>query len=128
MSYCRFSSDDWQCDVYVWADIADTWRTEVAGRRWIFNEIPPPVEFDPLDEKKFRAWFDRHHKLMDMIDDPEHGHWLDLPTPEGCHSYEHDTPGECADNLERLRGLGFNVPQGAIDALRAEQEEDDGDE
>lgn len=31
---------------------------------------------------------------------------------------------ECADNLERLRDLGYNVPQYAIDALRTQITED----
>ena len=125
MSYCRWSSDDWQCDVYVWADVAGTWRTEVAGRRWIFNELPPPVELPhPPTEEQFRAWYDRHERVMRMRDDPKYGHWLDLPEPDGGRSHEHDTPGECADNLERLRGLGFNVPQGVIDALRDEPDDE----
>ena len=37
-------------------------------------------------------------------------------------SFNDSTPGECADTLERLRGMGYIVPQYAIDALR---EEDD---
>ena len=45
MSYCRFSSDDWQCDVYVYADVAGGWTTHVAAVRFVFDkELPPPVE------------------------------------------------------------------------------------
>ncbi len=36
-------------------------------------------------------------------------------------TFSHATPGECADNLERLVTEGFVVPQHAIDRLRGEQ-------
>lgn len=122
MSYCRWSSDDWQCDVYVWADVDGGWRTEVAGRRWIFNHLPEPVPFpdDPGAEDQIRAWVERSKRVLSMHGDETHGHWLALPEPEGGRSYSHDTPGECADNLERLRAAGLNVPQDAVDELREE--------
>jgi hypothetical protein len=41
--------------------------------------------------------------------------------PEAGTSFNHDTPGECADNLERLRASGLIVPHWAIDDLRSEQ-------
>jgi hypothetical protein len=34
-----------------------------------------------------------------------------------------EDPGECADHLERLRSLGYKVPQYAIDELRKEAAE-----
>lgn len=123
MSYCRFSSDDWQCDVYVWADVGGGWSTEVAGCRWIFNDLPDPVDLPhPFTDAQFHAWLERYRRVMEMHGDESHGHWLHLPAPEGGRSYRHATPGECADNLERLRGAGFNVPQDAIDALRGESD------
>lgn len=123
MSYCRWSSDDFQCDVYVWEDVAGGWRTEVAGRRFVFNELPEPVEL-PRDytDEQFRAWYDRRQQVGRMHGDESQGHWLELPTPEGGRSYWHDTAGECADNLERLRVAGFNVPQSAVETLRGEQD------
>lgn len=121
MSYCRFSSDDWQCDVYVWADVDGGWRTEVAGRRFVFNELADPVELPrPFTEAQFRAWYERSRHVTDMHGDESQGYWLDLPVPKGGHSYWHATPAECADNLERLLAAGFNVPQYAIDELRGE--------
>jgi len=35
-------------------------------------------------------------------------------------SYGFDTPAECAEKLIELRGMGYNVPQRAIDALLEE--------
>jgi hypothetical protein len=36
---------------------------------------------------------------------------------------QEDDASSCADRLEYLRGLGYNVPQSAIDALRQEAAE-----
>lgn len=122
MSYCRFSSDNGYSDVYVYPSTGGGYVTHVAARR------PPPgappdgmallfgskqdgvvEEFDRLAEIR-RAW------------DAENPH-VSIDHPEAGAGFVHDTPGECADNLERLRAEGFHVPQGAIDALRAEQKE-----
>lgn len=131
MSYCRWSSDDYQCDVYVWADVAGTWRTEVAGRRRIFTVPMPPEVTLPVGEAQSperHAWAEATAERMvtvsRLVDDESLFAWLELPDPEGGHSYEHDTPGECADNLVRLRAAGYNVPQYAIDSLLEEQTSD----
>lgn len=42
-------------------------------------------------------------------------------------SFDHDTPGECAEHLIYLKGCGYNVPQYAIDSLKEEQDEMDTD-
>ncbi len=121
MSYCRWSSDDYQSDVYVWADIAGTWRTEVAGRRWIFTApLPPPVTIPVGRDGWAEEWVARSNAVSALLDDLDSGHWYDLPEPEGGRSYEHDTPGECADNLARLAALGFHIPAGVIEDLRTE--------
>lgn len=129
MSYCRWSSDDWQCDVYVWADCAGGYRTEVAGRRHTWDvPLPPPLPADmPIGEANSperhawaSAWVERRGAIDALLGDESNWHWTDLPAPAGGTAYWHDTADECADNLERLRGLGFNVPQSAIDSLRSE--------
>lgn len=130
MSYCRWSSDDWQCDVYVWADVDGGYRTEVAGRRHTWDvELPSPVSLSVgeagSDERSAwaNAWVERSVAIQRLMDDESNWHWTDLPVPEGGTSYWHDTAAECADNLERLREAGFNVPQSAIDSLRQEVDE-----
>lgn len=50
---------------------------------------------------------------------------VEIDLPDAGTDYVHDSPGECADNLERLKSLGFMVPGYAIEALREEQAEAD---
>lgn len=131
MSYCRWSSDDYTCDVYVYEAADGVWATHVADRRWVnTTELPKPVELIPGDAANFTAWLERRRLVLDRHGDPVHGHWLDLVEhvgPDGASdvgaSFEHDSPGDCATNLQRLADLGFNAPQEVTTALRDEQVE-----
>jgi hypothetical protein len=115
VSYCRWSSDDYQCDVYVYEDVCGGFTTHVAGGRYVFKEpLPPPVSWDP---QNMQAWFDRHDKVTQMVEDAE---TQAIGLPHDGESFNDDTAEECANRLEALRALGYNVPQYAIDALREE--------
>ena len=117
MSYARFSDDDWTSDVYVFADVGGGWTTFAASQHWDWeSELPEPVEMTEDPD----AWTERTNRVLAWFG-MENGHWVVLP--EADDYYHHDTPGECADNLERLQSLGFHVPAGVVEALRAEQQE-----
>lgn len=147
MSYCRFSSMNWMCDVYVYESCEGGWMTHVAGNRRIFPPIP---DIGIMRIPKFGRKYDmatrrssypsRLHRLAGNAclsfwtfwHGQIHMRSLDLIpsrkiglTHDG-KSFSSDDPGECADLLERLMTEGYNVPQYAIDALREEQKELDG--
>ena len=111
MSYCRWSSDDFQCDVYVYESECG-WVVHVARRRRI---IPATVRAGLPTEP-----VSRFVALMDWMDaHPEQ--WVSLEHLDGAgQSFDTETPGECADILAGLQGRGFRVPDGVIAALRAE--------
>lgn len=116
MSYCRFSSDDFQCDVYVYADCAGGWTTHVAGRRHIPKEpIPPMVPLENIEE-----WVNRCIKVQELINNAE---LVDIGLPMDGETFNDPTPEACAIRLEELREMGYIVPQYAIDALRSEASE-----
>lgn len=116
MSYCRFSSDDFQCDVYVYEDCAGGWTTCVASNRRVYKEaLPPEVEIDDVD-----SWMERYKKVNKMLDESDL-----VPIGleyDGAH-FNDNTPGECAGTLKMLKAAGYNVPQYAIDALEEEERE-----
>lgn len=141
MSYCRFSSMNWRCDVYVYADVGGGWTTHVAARKRLMQPIPDlPLMFLPTfggrwngDARRMEYpscwqalaarvffgvaafWHNRVH--MASL------HLMPLRSIGKAHdgeSYNDATPTECADRLERLRAAGYVVPQYAIDALRLE--------
>lgn len=120
MSYCRFSTDDYQCDVYVYEDVSGGWTTHVAS-----NRVTPPGETRP---PPIGAWWDRGEAgVADFMDrDKLVTAWLEtgerrpIGLPHDGGSFNDQDPGACADRLESLRAIGYNVPQSAIDALREE--------
>lgn len=130
MSYCRFSSEDRTCDAYVY-EANWGWVTHVARNkvRWT---IPLPAELPDIDWETalpheradhIRAMVDRDVLVSDLLRRFYTHEREDIDHPDAGETFTHDTPGECADNLERLKAEGFNIPQYAIDALREEQEE-----
>ena len=126
MSYCRWSSMDFQCDVYVYADIGGGYTCHVAGRRRknrpserytdIIRETI--VEPDVVDKKSFRERMDQYDKEVSTSD------WMDLPESPFGDTFNMETSNEMADALETLAGKGFSVPDYAIEALR-EQDDDE---
>lgn len=146
MSYCRFSSNNWMCDVYVYESVYGGFQVHVAGRRRPIRPIPDLVggrfslavhrwsgaEFDK-DTHKVRypqawkgficgLWYTFatfwHNKI-------HMGSLRLIPLREiglsrDGGSFVAETPDECADLLEDLRKEGYVVPQYAIDALREE--------
>lgn len=117
MSYCRFSSNDYQCDVYVFADCMGGYTTHVAAMRVAFKSPLPPAVTECANN--LDKWLDRYNTVSDMLRVADH---VPIGLPHDGDSFRDDTPGECADRLEGLRAMGYRVPQYAIDALRAEQE------
>lgn len=115
MSYCRWSSDKFMCDVYVYHSVGDYWSTNVAASRP--EEPMPDADMRLLmDGQKF--WWLLQHRLAEEARETIARKPIGLP--HDGESFEDATPGDCADRLEYLRSLGYLVPQHAIDALRAE--------
>lgn len=113
MSYCRWSSDDHQCDVYVYDDVHGGITTHVAGKRRVFADaLPPPI---PFDKEHLNEWLERHHKVNDMLDRSE---LVAIGLPHDGESFNDPDAASAADRLESLRTIGYSVPQYAIDALR----------
>jgi hypothetical protein len=149
MSYCRWSSDHFDCDVYVYEDVSGGWTTHVAGRRRR-NPLPDEIramypddwrDADAVDrymaaQAAAEAWLitQPHDEYVMNYAQPDgttkpgvyrslkDSEYFDLAEigPEAGTTANHPSPGECADYLEMLKGKGFNVPQYAIDALREE--------
>lgn len=115
MSYCRWSSDDYQCDVYCYEDVSGGFTTMVANNRPVLNiELLPVV---PCDDAHKEAWIARYNAVNAWVDGAER---RKIGLPHDGENF-HDPDAESAANrLQMLKDMGYNVPQYAIDALRAE--------
>lgn len=119
MSYCRWSSNDFQCDVYVYESVGDSFVIHVAGNRQTPDTPPPPSVGDwyKRGEQGITDYIEREKAVEAWLATAERKR---IGLPHDGESFEEPDAATCADRLEYLRGLGYNVPQFAIDALREE--------
>jgi hypothetical protein len=113
MSYCRWSSDNYACDVYVYENIYGGWTTHIAKYRRKHSYPCPSLDFTDVNTLQEslqlqQAWLDE--SVLELIDSPNAGKSFNDPTPEAC-----------AARLENLREEGLAVPQYAIDTLMEEE-------
>lgn len=146
MSYCRWSSMNYMCDVYTYAHVYGGYMTHVASNRKVMPPIPELAGSDisvkicqwsgcELVERKFKykSTFKRLiHQLWIrasvLVSSLHHLSYRMIPSkniglPFDGQTFTDDTPEECAERLEWLRAWGYKVPQYAIDRLRSEIEE-----
>jgi hypothetical protein len=109
MSYCRFSDDDYQSDVYVY-ESDEGIMIHVAGMRYIFDRsvLPEYVDLMTGDAEKYMQ---RHEILMDLIKN----------SARVKIGYEHDGKTficedeiEAVETLNMLRECGYHVPTSAM--------------
>ncbi len=121
MSYCRFSTDDFQCDFYIYECVTDQWMIHVAGRKVVYKEpLPEPVKLDAESEESWKAWFDRKKKVDEIR---ERSELVAIGLPYDGQTIAVDSPGECADAVEMLLALGYRAPKRIVEDLRGEQKE-----
>lgn len=121
MSYCRWSTDDFQCDIYCYESCSGGWDIHVAKVRHRLKNLPPPVPFDP---DNLKAWFERHEKVMKRV---SRARRYSIGLPHDGESFNEPTALDAANRLIALKGDGYNVPQDAIDALLEEAEDEAAD-
>lgn len=121
MSYCRFSSNCHQSDVYVYSDVCGGFTTHVASRRRVPLK-PVPVPPDGADPKATVAYW---MACSAWVDEVGNWMWQNIPHEAAGEQFNDDTAKECADRLRRLQADGIKVPQYAIDELDAEAAEEE---
>ena len=117
MSYCRWSSDDFESDLYIYESI-EGFQVHVASNRHNIDRsgLPPVKELG--EEGWIEAWLARHAAVQELVSDAPLEK-IDLPQAGG--SFRHfDTGWEAADKVAELAALGFHVPDGVVEALREE--------
>jgi len=125
VSYSRWSTDDFKCDLYVYANVSGKWTIHVAGNRTIWLvDLPEEVPWPPRDEDQAHRFVHRHLEVLHMMDEKHEGanyRRESIELPYAGETFNLDSPGEAADTVAMLRDLGYSVPYDVIDELRAEQ-------
>lgn len=114
MSYCRFSTNDFRCDVYVYAS-RDGWVIHVARNKSVLpDDMPDEPDLDDVD-----AWV-KHMQLIQGLVQTSRRVPLDLG--HDGETFVLPSPGECADKLAMLAECGYRMPPRVVTDLREEQE------
>jgi hypothetical protein len=119
MSYCRWSSDGFQCDVYAYEDVYGGFTVHVAANRrprrvtdWLDGTDP----HDPDFVAKIQG---NCQKQREELDDP-----TNQPQPIGGpvdgESYHCDTLEELLECLTTLRDAGYKVPAVTLSSIQDE--------
>ena len=116
MSYCRFSTNDFSCDLYIY-ESAEGYVTHVALNRIVFERpLPAPVPHPPKDAPvtAWTAHLQRHTLIHDIVRAS-----LKLPIGGPCDGQTF-TDATLDDLLARVRGLiadGYVCPDAVVTAI-----------
>ena len=131
MSYCRWSSNNGYCDVYVYEDVNGGWTAHIAGRRRPPGRPPGMMEFMAMYAiagggvaPELTSEAKDAIKLLSQAQkawDKKNPH-VDISHDLAGKSFNFATPGECAEALAEWKESGLLVPDDAIEALRLEAE------
>ena len=116
MSYCRWSSCNFGCDLYIYADAGGGWTIHVAGNR-VRGKVPEivwPVDKSPDAGDRFVA---SHSFQMEFVMNAPRE---PLGLPHAGESFYLPTAAACADRVEELMALGYCVPAYVVRDLRKE--------
>ena len=102
MSFCRFSSDDGNCDLYAYEHVDDSFRLLVAGVRFTI----PASEIDFENDETF----DKYLKPIGLKYDGK--------------EFVYETLQELYDAFIMLRDEGYNFPDDVLEDILLEIKED----
>lgn len=119
MSYVRFSSADWDSDVYAYHHCAGGITVHVARGRYVADTpCPPSVSIDDID-----AFMARHKEQSAWV---EAAKLEKIGLSRDGETFNGMTYKAAADLLRSLKDEGYHVPQFAIDALDEEEKDNPG--
>lgn len=118
MSYCRWSSMNWKCDLYCY-ESSDGYTTHVAGNRTV-GEVPK-VDFNLLTPGGDTKLFAEQYKAqMDWLSSAER---KPIGLPHDGETFHDPDLLSFLVRVTSLREWGYNVPQHVFDAIHEELEE-----
>lgn len=106
MSYCRWSSNNFHCDLYCYECVDGTFTTHVATNRVVTPIIPHPAFSSWVTKfpKLWHCWYALHHwSVMHGVREP-------IGLPWDGETIKDDTPEDWKETLRMLRAAGYRFP------------------
>lgn len=121
MSYCRFSSDDWKCDLYCYGDIGGGFTVHVAANRFVVDPPETPPWPQKAEGPEFEAWVKGHIEQSEAIRERPRKP-IELPhAGESFYRLDIDT---FLDTVKMLKSIGYRVPDWVIEEIEQEISEE----
>jgi len=122
MSYCRWSSDDFQCDLYCYEDCTGGWTTHVARNKLVPKEpLPPKIAWKKGAGKKAAdAWVARHNRVNEIL---KKARRVNLKLPLAGESFNDPTLEKFLERVISLRAIGYRCPDSLIEIIFEEIKE-----
>jgi hypothetical protein len=117
VSYCRWSSNNWDCDLYCYEDVSGGWTTHVAGNR-IVGEIPKVDTAGFYAERIDAEEYTRQHRAQrEFLDTCKRA-------PIGLmydgKSFNDPDLESFLMRVLTLREIGYHVPDFVIESIKGE--------
>lgn len=115
MSYCRWSSLNWRCDLYCYEHVDGGFVTHVAGNR-VVGDIPTEPSWD-LIQTDPQAWSDQHSAVMKFLETATRE---PITLPEAGACFTDPTLATFKERLLWLRQLGYVFPDYVLEDVDEE--------
>lgn len=117
MSYCRWSTDNFSCDIYAYEDCHGGWTIHVAGNRHIGD--CPKIEWNRLDRgeisgEEFAAQAKAQYDWLETCERRE----IDLP--HAGDTFHEPTIEAFKKRLLELRAIGYHFPDEVLTTVDEE--------
>lgn len=113
MSYCRWSSDNFKCDLYCYEDANGGWTTHVASNRLV---VEPPEELD-IGLVATPEWLESHNKRSEFVLTSER---RKIGLPHDGETFNDPTLGDFKARLLELRKVGYSFPDYVLEEVDQE--------
>lgn len=113
MSYCRWSSDDFKCDLYIYEDTSGGFTTHVAGRKHT-GDIPTVPTFGTVT---MQEWTEANQKQSDWLVKAD---YKEIDLPYAGETFNDETLEDLLLRVENLISLGYRVPKYVIQTIKEE--------
>ncbi|MDD5277707.1 MAG: hypothetical protein PHR16_16695 [Methylovulum sp.] len=113
MSYCRWSSDNFKCDLYCY-ESASGFVTHVATRKYDYEGEMPPVFDDAWTPEQT---VEAHKKRQEILDASQ---LVPIGLPFDGESYVDGTLEEFRERLTALRASGYRFPDDVFEQIDEE--------
>ena len=111
MSYCRWSTDDFACDLYCYEDVRGGYTTHVAGNRAL-GDIPKlPAELSADNAEVFSDTLNAQCKFLDACERE------DITLPHAGETFNDPTLETFRARLVSLRDLGYHFPDSVLEKI-----------